>query len=506
MGIVVRQSIKGTIASYFGVAIGFITTFFILTRLLTAEEIGLTRVFIEAATLFAGLAQLGTNASVMRFYPHFKDEESKDHGFFFWSIAVPFIGFVIFAILYLIFRIPIENLFSEKSPLFIDYYYLVIPMALCMLYTAVFEVNSNVLQRIVIPRFIREVGIRVLLLGVYLLYGFKIISIDGLMVGLCGTYAIATLLNIWYLLKLKRVSFKPDFRFISKSLKREYILYTLFLVVSALGSAITPSINTFFVSAKLGLRATGVLTIATFVASVIEIPYRSLGSITQPLLAQAMKERNIDEANNLTKKVSLHQFIVGAFIFLIIWMNIDLFFELLPNGEQYSVAKTVVLFLSLSRLINSTFNISTSALSYSKHYYFSLPLYFILTAVSIVLNNKLIPIWGIDGAAIATLVAYVVYYILLLIISYFTTKTTPFSKRLLISIILICILFYVNSLWIKFITPNIMSLEINHLLLSFIEGILRSGIIVSLGVVIIYKSKISAEINGVIDRVIKILK
>ena len=207
MGIVVRQSIKGTIASYFGVAIGFITTFFILTRLLTAEEIGLTRVFIEAATLFAGLAQLGTNASVMRFYPHFKDEESKDHGFFFWSIAVPFIGFVIFAILYLIFRVPIENLFSEKSPLFIDYYYLVIPMALCMLYTAVFEVNSNVLQRIVIPRFIREVGIRVLLLGVYLLYGFKIISIDGLMVGLCGTYAIATLLNIKYLLKLKRVSF-----------------------------------------------------------------------------------------------------------------------------------------------------------------------------------------------------------------------------------------------------------------------------------------------------------
>ena len=28
MGVVVRQSIKGTIANYFGVAIGFITTFF----------------------------------------------------------------------------------------------------------------------------------------------------------------------------------------------------------------------------------------------------------------------------------------------------------------------------------------------------------------------------------------------------------------------------------------------------------------------------------------------
>ena len=77
MGIIAKQSIKGTIVTYIGVAIGFFTTFFVLTRFLTAEEIGLSRVLIDAATLFIGLAQLGSSSSIIRFYPYFKDKNNS---------------------------------------------------------------------------------------------------------------------------------------------------------------------------------------------------------------------------------------------------------------------------------------------------------------------------------------------------------------------------------------------------------------------------------------------
>ena len=40
MGIIAKQSIQGTIVTYLGVAVGFVTTFFVLTRFLSAEEIG----------------------------------------------------------------------------------------------------------------------------------------------------------------------------------------------------------------------------------------------------------------------------------------------------------------------------------------------------------------------------------------------------------------------------------------------------------------------------------
>ena len=85
MGVIAKQSIRGTIVTYLGIAVGVVTTFFVLTRFLTAEEIGLTRVLIDAATLFIGLAQLGTNSSIIRFYPYFSDGKQENHGFFFWA-------------------------------------------------------------------------------------------------------------------------------------------------------------------------------------------------------------------------------------------------------------------------------------------------------------------------------------------------------------------------------------------------------------------------------------
>lgn len=100
MGIVARQSIKGTIINYIGVAVGFVTTFFVMTKYLTAEEVGLTRVLTDAAILMSSLAQLGTNTSAMRYYPYFKDDANRDNGFFGWTILIPAIGFVMFLILF----------------------------------------------------------------------------------------------------------------------------------------------------------------------------------------------------------------------------------------------------------------------------------------------------------------------------------------------------------------------------------------------------------------------
>lgn len=170
MGIVARQSIKGTIINYIGVAVGFVTTFFVMTKYLTAEEVGLTRVLTDAAILMSSLAQLGTNTSAMRYYPYFKDDANRDNGFFGWTILIPAIGFVMFLILFFIFKDSIVYYFSESSSLFVDYLYFVIPMSFFMLYLTVFETNSNVLMRIAVPKFIREVGIRVFTLADYLFY------------------------------------------------------------------------------------------------------------------------------------------------------------------------------------------------------------------------------------------------------------------------------------------------------------------------------------------------
>lgn len=506
MGVVVRQSIKGAIMNYLGVIVGFFTTFFIVTKYLTTEEVGLTRVLVDASILLSGLAQLGTSTSAMRYYPYFKDEKERDHGFFGWSVIIPFVGFIIFSILFFVFKQPIENYFSQNSELFVDYIYFVIPMSFFMTYLLVFETNSNLLMRIVIPKFIREVGIRLMTLVVYLLYAFDVINLDGMVISLCLTYGIATVLNIIYLFSLKKVSFKIEPAYVSKWLRKDFIFYTLFLIATSLAGNLIPVLNTFFVSGKLGLAVAGINTIAVYIASIVEIPYRSLAAISRPHISQGMKDNNMLEVNNMTKNVSLHQFMASMFIFFLIWINIDLVYSLIPNGNVYDEAKFVVLILSVVKIINTSLNVGATVLSYSKYYYYSLLFTIILTVTAIYMNIKLIPIWGMEGAALASLVSYIVYYAFLLTFVNWKIKVSPLSMRELYTVIIILSLFGIDWLLQTYMSEHLISIFNIELIGKILDSAVRTLLLSVLGIVIIYKSRISKQVNDIIDKFLSMLK
>lgn len=184
MGIVIRQSIKGTVINYIGAFIGFLTTFFIQTRFLSAEEIGLLSVIYEAGMFVTALAMLGTNSSAVRFFPFFKGKGRNNNGFFFYLLLFPFIGCIVFIPLYIILHTPVSNYFSKNSALFIDYYNWIIPLILFLTYWLIFETYAQLQLRIAIPKFIREIGLRVFLLVLYLLYGFNVLDLNGLVLGL----------------------------------------------------------------------------------------------------------------------------------------------------------------------------------------------------------------------------------------------------------------------------------------------------------------------------------
>ena len=488
MGIIAKQSIRGTIVTYLGIAVGVVTTFFVLTRFLTTEEIGLARVLIDAATLFIGLAQLGTNASIIRFYPYFQEKESdEDHGFFFWALVIPFIGFLIFAVIYWSCSVPLGAWFGDKSPLFVEYYYLVLPLAFFMLYQTICESTCNVLMHIVLPRAVRELVVRVGLLALYLLYAFRILSLDGFVIGLCANYAVAAIINMAYFFSLKPIRLKPDFAFLraNTGLVRRYLLYSGFLVLSAVTTVLAPTLSSFFVTAKMGLDTTGIFAIATYMAVLVSVPNRSLSAIASPQLARAIKENNREECSVLIRRVTRNMLLIGGFILLAIWVNIDLIFHILPNGATFATAKNVVLILGVSQLILGTFTICLTALNYSRFYAISLLLSLILTVSAIALNNYLVPLWGMEGAAFSNLMSYGLYYLLIIATVVPLGHFHVVDKRWWYIAALLMILFAGNYVWQTFMPPvNI-----------WLDSIIRSLVIIGGGLYIAYTAKLSPELN-----------
>ena len=466
MGIIARQSIKGTIVTYLGVFVGFLTTFFVLTRFLTTEEIGLARVLIDTGTLFIGLAQMGTSSSIIRFFPYFNTKSSvhssallnsctpelhsnRANGFYFWTVIIPLFGFALIAFIYWLLHDSIAAVFSEKSALFVNYYYAVLPLAFFMLYQTIFEVNANVLMRIVFPRAVRELFLRLFLLAAYLLYAFRVVSMDGFIILLCSAYGLAALMNIIYLFAYGHVSLKPDFHFVTATLARKYLFYALFQITAAVATVLAPFISSYYITATMGLEYTGIFAIATYIATMVAIPNRSLNAIANPQLAQTIKDNDHESLSTLLKQVCNNSFLVGAFILTAIWLNIDLIFLILPNGSTYAVAKYVVLFLALSQLTIATLNATNSVLNFSRFYYLALLYSFILTVSAILFNNRLIPLYGMNGAALANLFSYLLYFALMLITLAICLKVNPFCpghlKTLLLTVLLLAAGFAIDS-------------------------------------------------------------
>ena len=429
----------------------------------------------------------------IRFFPHFKSEDGKNNGFLLYLATFPLFGILFFFIAFLVFKVPVSNYFSENSELFIDYYYYIFPFAAVYVYQIVFSTYANSLMRIVVPRITQEILIRLVLLAGVLLYHFKIISLDGLVLSTVIAYMLAMLVNFFYLFKIGTVSFRRTKGFVTPELRNKMISYMLYLLAISLMGILSSRIDIFMVSAKIGLAFTAVYSIAYYVAAIIEMPSRSVSAIVSPIIAAAIKEDDKKTLKTIYDKVAINQYLFGMLIFLVLWINIDNLFSFIPNGDFYNKGKYAVLFIGLAKLVEAAFSLSSTILSYSKYYRYSV-LFTIIYGVAIVLsNNWLIPALGITGAAVASFGVIFVFRLFYTFFVWYKSKVHPFSwELLLISGMLLL------GICIDMLLPELQNIYLD----AFIRTVTVMGCICA----IIYFTKISVEVNSIIDRVLKTVR
>ncbi len=490
MGIIIRQSIKGSIVTYAGAFLGFLTTAFVVTYFLTPEQFGLTRVLFDAAFLVSVFAQLGLSSSIIKFFPQFKTEDGRNHGFLFYLFILPFIGFIIVGLLYVLFQSQIYSYFSTNSALFIKFFYWVLPLALFLTYMAVFENYASVLSRIVVPKLIREVVVRVLTIILFIAFFVGQLSLN-MFVGLfIFIYGIALLLNLIYIFKISTIHLKPDFSFITPVLKRKIASYSLFIIVASIGTSIVVKIDTFMISAALGLSYVGIYSVAFFMANIIEMPSRSIAAIISPFVSEAINDNNWEKVNDMYKRVCLNQLLIGCFLFIVLWVGVDDIFKIIPNGSTYVQGKYVILFIGISKLFDMATGFNAIILIFSRYYYYMLFFIFFLSGLTIATNLWLIPLFGINGSAIATAISILIYNTILTFFIWWKLKSQPFSFNMF-----------------KIVAIFVLTLGVNYFLFNianpFIDGIVRVIVAIIIYGVAIYFLKISPEFNKLLKASLK---
>jgi O-antigen/teichoic acid export membrane protein len=429
MGIIRRQSIKATIFSYLGVAIGYVNIIWILPYCLSTEQIGLLRVLVDAATVFAALAALGMINASQKFYPHFADDDKRHKGFLLASLIIPGIGFALFTVLFFGFRDMLLQPFVKNAPMLVTYSNWLVPLTAILILLTMFETQASNYFRIAIPKLLREILIRLMTAAIVLLFFYKILSFPQLVSAQVLIYGFAAGFMIIYLFFIRKKNMEEGISMPEKSEWKEILTYCLFIIIGGIGSMIAGKIDTVMVSSMLanGLSKNGVYTTALFIATIIEIPGRAIGAIAVPVISSALKENDIPKIGGLYKNSSTIQFTVGLFLFLAIWLNVDNIFGIMPHGAEFAAGKYTILFIGIAKLFDAVTSVNMTILLNSKYYRITLLLILVLGGLTICTNLILIPKFGLTGAAMATAFSILLYQVIATSYLYFKFKILPFS-------------------------------------------------------------------------------
>ncbi len=444
MGIIVKQTIKGSIWSYVGVIIGFVTTTYLYTEYLTPDIVGLFGILIAYSNLTGRLAGLGFQGVTTRLFSYFRDKEKGHNGFLFIALVFHIIGFSLFLLLYFIFSPSLVDLNMDKSPLFASYIYLLIPFTLANLIFLFLDTFNKVLYDAVFGVFLQEFLQRILIFSITLMFVFQLITIHQLILGYAAVVSLKALIILVHLWRKGEINLKPDFSIVDSKMKKEILNYALFSLIGGFGSMIVFNIDKIFVNHLLGLENTGVYTIAFYFGALVALPSRSLLKISGTLIADAFKEFDINKIKEIYYKSSINQLIIGGFLFIGIWSNIDNI--LIIVGEDYLASKWVIFFIGLGYLIDMSTGANGIIINFSKYYWVSLLFTAILIVVVVALMYFFIPIWGITGAAIAIAASLLLNNLMRYLFLFWKFRMQPFNWRFIAAIAFYIAVYFLISL------------------------------------------------------------
>lgn len=430
MGIIKKDAVRITLSSYAGMFLGYFNKAFLFMIFLTTDEIGLLNLILSVGLLFAQFCNLGTVYSVVRFFPFFRNKKKNNHGFLQYNLLMVTIGVFLFTFLAVYFKGNILHYYSEKSPLFVYYYYWFLPVGIAYIYFMLFESYLKMIYDNFFAVLMYEVILRVVTTFAILAYGFKWINFDAFVKISTLIFIVPTVGIIIYLIHLKEFNVKNWRIKISKRFRKILLKFSLISYINTIGQILITTIDALMIASFLGLKETGIYTTVVFITSFLQVPYRSLVRISNPIVSNYWKERDMEGMQRLYQKTSSVLLIISTSLFMYIWINRENAFYILK--PEFLAGISPFLFLMIGRLTDMYMGLNGMIFSLSKKFSFDLIFTFVLIILVFTTNLYLIPRMGMTGAAIGTMISILIYNFGRMLFIWRSYKLYPFTRNQLV--------------------------------------------------------------------------
>lgn len=431
MSTIRRQAIISSLLIYVGFAFGALNTYlFTKDGLFTPEQYGLTRAFIVIGQFFYGFAGFGLASVLYKFYPYYKDNvPAQKNDLLTLALIGSVIGFILTASGGLVFQSLVVQKFIAKSPMILQYYYWVFPFTFFLLFFSLLEAYSWSIGKTIIPNFLREAGFRVSTTILIVVFIFTGKNFDLFIKLFSLLYAISFFSLLFYLIQIKEFHFVTEISRVTKKFKKKMLTLMAYVYGGSLVSIGAQSVDFLAIASFRGLQYGAVFDFSSYLANVIQVPQRSLISISIPVLSRAWKDKDMETIDRVYKRSSLNLLLVSIFIFTLIWINYDNAVAALGLNAIYREGKWVVFLLALKNIIDMGTGVNGQIIGTSVHWRFDFFSGIILLLLAVPLNILLVREYGIIGSAISNFAAYAIYNTIRIVFLKRKFNLLPFTQK-----------------------------------------------------------------------------
>ncbi len=364
---------------------------------------------MDSALNINAFGSLGVLSVLYKFYPYYKDNlDKKNNDLLTWVLCVSLAGFLLVLSFGLIFEPFVIRKFGKGSPLFLQYYYWIFPFGLGLLLFTTVEAFSTVLKKTIVPSFLRETMFRLIITVFILLYYFHLITFHTFIILFSSSYLIIFLLLVVYLIMQGDFHLTFTISRVTKKFFKKMVLMQAMLFSGVLIATLKVTIDGFLIASLINLSALSVYTLAQYAGTLVQVPQRSLLSISIGPLAQAWKDKDYKEINRIYSRSSINLLIMSLFIYGNILLNTEATIKTIGIGPEYLAGINVMIIIGLSWVIDSGTGVNNMVIGTSNFWRFEFFSGIIMLCIIIPINYYFTKYLGLVGPAYAALVSTII--------------------------------------------------------------------------------------------------
>ncbi len=412
---------------------------------------------------------MGYNLVLKKLFPKYRDNENGHAGFLVLGFLLSFIGI---GLAILTFYIGEDYFLSnqETDTPIIKRYAFLIPM---LIFFRIIFLNLDgyvrILYKTVIGVFLDSFLTKVTLLILLVLFAKSLVFYENFVYLYALIMALPGIIIIVYAIaKTEKIILPKKELFHKENRLRSFVLFG---ILSGSSYSIVQYVDIMMIYKVIPEKPedyVAVYSVMLFASMLIVIPAKSLNKISSVVLAESWKDNDLENIEDIYKRSCLNLLIIGGYLFIIGWSCITPALSFLP---EYQLGKYVFFFLGLGRVVELATGVNTDVIETSEKYKYNTYFNVALALIVIVLNYIFISLYGIVGAAAATLLGIIIINLLKASLLKSTYQFKVFDRQFLKASILVVGFITVISL-VDYTVHPIAKMAINFSVISLIFWIL----------------------------------